>query len=92
MTDKEFALRHELEVSMFMLDEVIRLLQSTEPNARLLNLHTLIGLLHSHIKLLRDMLPKHGTTSEFQKGCRCEPCRKAKADYNKMYKKVKGKK
>ena len=31
----------------------------------------------------RDAWAKHGTTSKYAKGCRCEPCREAARDYER---------
>lgn len=90
MTDKEIAVRRELNAALKMFESTMDHIQHETPSH--FDLIGLRNILHTHISILRDMLPKHGTTSEFQKGCRCEQCRKAKADYNKMYKKVKGKK
>ena len=30
----------------------------------------------------------HGTVSGYQRGCRCEACRKARSDYNREYHKT----
>lgn len=86
-----YEIQCEIDVSIGLIMESNRLMMGAEPNPRLLNLTALQKVLHSHVILLKDMLPKHGTTGQYQRGCRCELCIKAKADYNKEYKKLKGK-
>lgn len=33
----------------------------------------------------------HGTVSGYQRGCRCEKCRRARSDYSKEYRRAAGK-
>lgn len=89
---QEFQLKSELHVTMELFEQATRLLSDPDPNPRLLDLRVLMEILYSHAKLLKEKLPKHGTTGEYVRGCRCELCSKAKSDYNKMYKRTKAKK
>lgn len=92
LDSQEFQLKSELHVTMELFEQATQLLSDPNPNPRLLDLRVLMEILYSHAKMLRDKLPKHGSTGQYCMGCRCELCKQAKADYNKMYKKTKAKK
>ncbi len=48
------------------------------------------GIYPAHLKKWRASLPelKHGTTSKYSQGCRCNDCRRAQAEYMKEYRQI----
>lgn len=78
-------------VEQFM-SEIAGIVYAKNPNPSLMDLNLLFRVLSRYMGVLRAKLPQHGTQSEYQKGCRCEKCKGAKASYMKQYTALKRKK